>query len=95
MQKPVRETVIAQSLRKGRKDEEERDRREVAVKMTTAYFIAKEELPFSKFQGTPGWRAAKTRHFIIMRQQYVLSSNHRICCFQHGGHNSETSRSRR
>ena len=51
MQKPVRETVIAQSLGKGRKDEEERDRREVAVKMTTAYFIAKEELPFSKFQG--------------------------------------------
>jgi len=50
MQKPVRETVIAQSLGKGRKDEEERDRREVAVKMTTAYFIAKEELPFSKFQ---------------------------------------------
>ena len=69
MQKPVRETVIAQSLSKGRKDEEERDRREVAVKMTTAYFIAKEELPFSKFQGTPGWWAAKTRHFIIMHQQ--------------------------
>ena len=51
MQKPVRETVTAKSLSKGRKDEEERDRREVAVKMTTAYFIAKEELPFSKFQG--------------------------------------------
>ena len=50
-QKPVRETVIAQSLTKGRKDQEEKDRREVAVKMTTAYFLAKEELPFSKFQG--------------------------------------------
>lgn len=37
MHKPVRENVIAQSLGKGRKDEEERDRREVAVKMTTAY----------------------------------------------------------
>ena len=47
----MRKTVIAQSLSKGRKDEEERDQREVAVKMTTAYFIAKEELPFSKFQG--------------------------------------------
>ena len=50
-QKPVHETVIAQSLTKGRKDQEEKDRREVAVKMTTAYFLAKEELPFSKFQG--------------------------------------------
>ena len=28
---------------------QERDQREVAIKMTTAYFIAKEELPFSKF----------------------------------------------
>ena len=51
IKKPVRETVIAQKLSKGRKDQEERDRREVPVKMTTAYFIAKEELPFSKFQG--------------------------------------------
>lgn len=48
-QKPVRETAIAQSLAKGRKDQEERDRREVAVKMTTTYYLAKEELPFSKF----------------------------------------------
>ena len=47
----MHETVIAQSLIKGRKDEEEGDQREVAVKMTKVYFIAKEELPFSKFQG--------------------------------------------
>jgi len=51
-QKPVCETVIAQSLTKGRKDLEEKDRREQAVKVTTGYFLAKEELPFSKFQGT-------------------------------------------
>ena len=51
MQKPVHETVNAQSFNKGRKDEEEKERREVAMKMTTAYFIAKEELPFSKFPG--------------------------------------------
>ncbi|KAL9978046.1 hypothetical protein ACROYT_G015523 [Oculina patagonica] len=50
-QKPVRETVVAQSFSKGRKDQEEKDRRAVAVKMTTAYFLAKEEIPFSKFQG--------------------------------------------
>lgn len=50
-QKPIRETAIAQSLAKGRKDQEEKDRREVAVKMTTAFYLAKEELPFSKFQG--------------------------------------------
>ena len=50
-QKPVRETAIAQSLAKGKKEQEERDQREVAVKITTAYFLAKEEIPFSKFQG--------------------------------------------
>ena len=50
-QKPVRETVLAQSFSKGRKDQEEKDQREVAVKMTTAYFLAKEKIPFSKFQG--------------------------------------------
>ena len=48
-QKAVRETVLAQSFSKGTKDMQERDQREVAIKMTTAYFIAKEELPFSKF----------------------------------------------
>ena len=50
-QKPVRETAIAQSLAKGKKEQEERDQREVAVKITTAYFLAKEEILFSKFQG--------------------------------------------
>lgn len=48
-QRPIRETVLAQSFFNTTKDLQERDRREVAVKMTTAYFIAKEELPFSKF----------------------------------------------
>lgn len=48
-QRPVRETVLAQSFFNATKDLQERDRREVAVKMTTAFFIAKEELPFSKF----------------------------------------------
>ncbi|KAJ7318659.1 hypothetical protein OS493_037447 [Desmophyllum pertusum] len=43
-QRPVRETVLAQSFFNTTKDLQERDRREVAVKMTTAYFIAKEEL---------------------------------------------------
>ena len=50
-QKPVRESVLAQSFSKGKQDLEERERKEVAIKMTTAYFIAKEELPFSKFHG--------------------------------------------
>lgn len=48
-QKPVRETMLVQSFSKATKDLDERDRKEVAVKMTTAYFVAKEELPFSKF----------------------------------------------
>ena len=48
-QKPVRETMLVQSFFKATKDLDGRDRKEVAVKMTTAYFVAKEELPFSKF----------------------------------------------
>lgn len=50
-QKPVCESVLVKSFSKGTKNLDERDRREVAIKMTTAYFIAKEELPFSKFNG--------------------------------------------
>lgn len=42
---------IAKSFWKGTNDKEERDRREMAIKMNTAYFLAKEELPFSKFEG--------------------------------------------
>ena len=48
-QRPVRETVLAQSFFNATKDLQERDRRKVAVKMMTAFFMAKEELPFSKF----------------------------------------------
>ena len=48
-QKPVRETMLVQSFFKATKDLDGRDRKEVAIKMTTAYFVAKEELPFSKF----------------------------------------------
>lgn len=43
MQKPVHETVIGESFNKSRKDEEEKERREVAVKMTTAFFTGKQE----------------------------------------------------
>ena len=50
-QKPMGETFIVQSFAKGTKDQEENKRREVALKMTTTYFVAKEELPFSKFEG--------------------------------------------
>ncbi|XP_068757400.1 zinc finger protein 862-like [Montipora capricornis] len=48
-QKPLKEAPIAQSLQKGKKAVEEQNRNEMAVKINTAYFIAKEELPFSKF----------------------------------------------
>ena len=48
-QKPVDESTIAQSLGKGRKAAEEQGHKEVAVKINTAYLIAKEEVPFSKF----------------------------------------------
>ena len=45
------EGPIAQSLARRRKEQEEKDRREEAVMIMTAYFLAKEEIPFSKFPG--------------------------------------------
>ena len=48
-QKPLQDAPIAQSLHKGRMAVEEQNRKEMAVKINTAYAIAKEELPFSKF----------------------------------------------
>lgn len=50
-EKPVHEGPIAQSLARRRKEQEEKDRREEAVKITTAYCLAKEEIPFSNFPG--------------------------------------------
>ena len=47
-QKLVHETMVVQSFSKVTKDLDERDQKEVAVKMTTAYFVAKEELHLSK-----------------------------------------------
>lgn len=41
-QKPLKEAPIAQSLQKGKKAVEEQNRNEMAVKINTAYFIAKE-----------------------------------------------------
>ena len=49
-QKPVENSTIAQSFQKGETASEERNRKDVAVKINTAYLIAKEELPFSKFE---------------------------------------------
>ena len=48
-QKPAKDSQIAQSLEKGRQDSNERAQKEVEMKINMAYFIAKEELPFSKF----------------------------------------------
>lgn len=50
-QNPVAQSSIAKSFSKGQKDQEERDRKEMTIKMNTAYFVAKEELPFSKYEG--------------------------------------------
>ena len=44
-QQPIHETILAQSFPKTTKDLVERDRREVAIKMTTTYFTAKEDHP--------------------------------------------------
>ena len=43
-------STIAQSFQKGEKASEEKNRKDVEAKINTAYLIAKEELPFSKFK---------------------------------------------
>ena len=48
-QQPLVSAPIAQSFRKGEKVLEEQTRNEFAAKINTAYLVAKEELPFSKF----------------------------------------------
>ena len=48
-QQPTASAPIAQSFRKGEQKLEEQGRKELAVKVNTAYLIAKEELPFSKY----------------------------------------------
>ena len=50
-QNPVSQSSIARRFSKGQKEQEERDRKEITTKMNLAYFIAKEELPFSKYEG--------------------------------------------
>ena len=49
-QKPVQNSTIAQSFHKGEKASEEKQRKDVAAKTNTPYLIAKEELPFRKFE---------------------------------------------
>lgn len=48
-QQPLESAPIAQSFRKGKQKLEEQGRKEFAVKVNTAYLLAKEELPFSKY----------------------------------------------
>lgn len=48
-QQPLETTPIAQSLRKGQQIVEDQSRKGFAAKINTAYLIAKEELPFSKY----------------------------------------------
>ena len=48
-QKLMENSHIAQCLRRGGKVLEEQNRKEVKIKVNTAYLIAKEKLPFTKF----------------------------------------------
>ena len=49
-QNPVQNSPIAQGLQRGGKAAEEKTRKELEAKFNTAYLIAKEELPFTKYQ---------------------------------------------
>lgn len=50
-EKSIAESQIAQSFSKINKDMQSQERKEMEAKINTAYFVAKEELPFSKFEG--------------------------------------------
>lgn len=49
-QKPVQNSPIVQVLQRGGKAAEEKTRTEMEAKFNTVYLIAKEELPFKKYQ---------------------------------------------
>ena len=50
-EKAIEESQIFQTFSKINKDMQAQDRKEMEIKLDTAYFVAKEELPFSKFEG--------------------------------------------
>ena len=50
-EKSIVESQLVQSFSKINKDMQYQQRKEMEAKINTAYFIAKEELPFSKFEG--------------------------------------------
>ena len=50
-QRPITQRPLFKGLKKAAEKVEEQAFKEVSVKMNTAYFIAKEELPFTKFPG--------------------------------------------
>lgn len=50
-EKSIEESQIFQTFSKINKDMQAQDRKEMEIKLNTAYFVAKEELPFSKFEG--------------------------------------------
>ena len=50
-EKMVAESQIFQTLSKISRDIQSQLRKEMEIKMNTAYFVSKGELPFSKFQG--------------------------------------------
>lgn len=49
--KAISESQIAWSFSKINKDMQSQEQKEMQAKINTAYFVAKEELPFSKFEG--------------------------------------------
>ena len=50
-EKSIMESQLVQSFSKINKDMQYQQRKEMEAKINTAYFIAREELPFSKFEG--------------------------------------------
>ena len=50
-QKTIEDSQIFQTFSKINKQIQSQVRKEMEIKLNTAYFVAKEELPFSKFEG--------------------------------------------
>ena len=61
-EKSIVESQLVQSFSKINKDMKYQQRKEMEAKINTAYFIAKEELPFSKFEGLLSLQRKKWSH---------------------------------
>lgn len=76
-EKTIEESQIFQTFSKINKDMQAQDRKEMEIKLNTAYFVAKKELPFSKFEGL---LQKKVELALTLRMQ-MIKVEHDSCRF--------------